>query len=147
MSKKQRVPITRRFFAFVLDMFIIDFILFPFHWYFDKFFPEGISPEALFEFVSANISSIVVGIIFYYVVAYFYFVIFEYLLKSTPGKAMFNLEVVSENESFWRYLVRSLQIFFFIPIWLFDIFPIFFNKRKRLLEIFSDTGVKFKSKV
>ncbi len=72
-----------------------------------------------------------------------YFSTFEFLLSSTPGKRILNLQVVSENKKieYWQYLIRNIWIFTFFPLWVLEIGWYIVTKR-RFTEKYTKTYIK-----
>ena len=141
----------KRIVAFIIDLFIIDLVLFwPFERIFSRVIPEGSRGIAsLQEFFSASpelanaltITSVVMGII-----AVLYFALLEYNLGQTPGKMVFNMRVIGDKQGlkFWQCLVRSIlwiPMFPFIVFWIIDPLYILLNQQnQRLLELVSKTN-------
>lgn len=145
----------KRIVAFMIDLFIIDFILFwPFERIFSRVIPEssrGIS--SLQQFFSASpglasaltMTSVVMGII-----VVLYFALLEYYVGQTPGKMLFSIRVISSADGvkkemrFWQCLVRSIlwiPMFPFIVFWIIDPLYVLLNQQnQRLLELVSRTS-------
>lgn len=142
-------PVWKRFFAFIIDLLIIDFvIIFPFRNIILKIIPVGIPYSQAYDFLIGNpgftrlISIITITISIF---AILYFSILELKLNQTVGKIFMNIYVISESKKFryWQALIRSLfflPIFPFILLWVIDPIVLFFNKNnQRLSEILSKT--------
>ena len=134
--------ITRRAFAFLLDLIIINFVIFtPFKLILNKIIPAS-SYSAAKDYIQSNpealafISSMffVVGII-----SLFYFSYMEYKIQQTPGKMIIGLYIKPDKEvKFSNYIFSNLfliPIFPFTLLWIID--PIYLftsNKNQRLME-------------
>ena len=140
-------PILKRFFAFVIDLLMLNFfILFPFQ----GVLLQGLSGAESFEalltaFDHYSTTNLVIMALFISFVSILYFVIFERKLGQTPGKMILKIFVISEEKEFrlWQAWVRSLfvvLVFPFILLWFIEPFVVFFNhENKRLLEMLSKT--------
>lgn len=139
----KKPPLFRRFIAFLLDLMIVDIILFPFDWYFGDFIPKESTSDALRIIVEQYFSEIFIGLGLYFVVMIAYFSIFEYYLGKTPGKALWKMKVIqiSGEKKYINFVSRSLQLFFIMPLWAIDLAFVFSKKRDRLLEKVSKTTV------
>ena len=138
----------RRFFAFVIDLLVIDLVIFfPFRGILEKTMPKASYKEA-YQFLISNpgysklISIIMVAA---GILSIFYFALLEYKLNQSIGKMFLGVFVKNElkEKRFWQYLVRSmflLPIFPFILLWILDpIFMFFTKNNQRLSEILSKT--------
>lgn len=139
----KKPPLFRRSIAFILDLMIVDLALFPFNWFFDQYVPKGSTMDVIQTIIEQNFSEMLIGMMLYFTIMVSYFVLFEYYLGKTPGKAIWKMKVISlEGEkNFYKYIIRSLQIFFLIPFWIVDILSVFSKTRDRLLEKASKTTV------
>ena len=145
-----QASIAKRFFAFAIDIFIVNWIiLWPFTRIIDNLMPASSFTEAL-QFAEAKIQftgSLAGVIVSLSLVTILYFVIFEKKFGQSPGKMIFNLYVVSQEKELknWQLFVRSvflIYIFPFILMWIIDPIVMFFTKEnQRLLEILSRTKV------
>jgi uncharacterized RDD family membrane protein YckC len=64
----------------------------------------------------------------------FYLTISEYLINATFGKKLMNLKVISIKKrklSFFQAMLRNLAKSVFLQLFLFDCFPMIFDKQKR----------------
>ena len=134
--------ITRRAFAFLLDLILINFVIFtPFKLMLNKIIPVS-SYAATKDYIQSNpqalasISSIffVVGIL-----VLFYFSYMEYKIQQTPGKMILGIHIQHDAKiKFSNYLFSNLfllPIFPFTLLWIID--PIYLftsNKNQRLME-------------
>ena len=138
----------RRFFAFVIDLLVIDIVIFfPFRGILEKTMPKASYKEA-YQFLISNpgysklISIIMVAA---GILSIFYFALLEYKLNQSIGKMFLGVFVKNElkEKRFWQYLVRSmflLPIFPFILLCILDpIFMFFTKNNQRLSEILSKT--------
>ena len=140
--------IFRRFFAFVIDLLVIDFIIiFPFRGILEKIMPKASYKEA-YQFLLSNpgynylisVIMVVAGIL-----SIFYFALLEYRLNQSIGKMFLGIFARNEmkEKRFWQYLVRSmflLPVFPFVLLWIVDpIFMFFTKNNQRLSEILSKT--------
>ena len=137
----------KRAFAFLLDILIIDIVIFyPFRILFRGLLPE-VSLSSINQ-IAGNPAY--TGIIFWTAVSMgmlsiLYFSILEAFTGQTAGKILMRIIVKSENKGlrFWQCIVRSIfliPVFPFIVLWAADIIYLFFNsKRQRMLEILSKT--------
>ncbi len=138
----------KRAFAFVLDILLIDLVIFyPFRTLFSRLVPE-LTFSSLERLVS---SPAMQGIILWTgvsmgVTAVLYFSLLEYYTGQTVGKMIMRIRVKSEGKKLmlWQCLVRSvllIPVFPFIVMWAADVIYLFFNsKRQRILEIMSRTA-------
>lgn len=139
----RKPPLFRRFVAFLVDLMILNLILFPFDWFFNKYLPTDVPYNVLSDLVSIYFIEILLGFVFYFLIFILYFSMFEFILGKTPGKGIWGIKVIQleSSRNFWRFLVRNLQVFFLIPFWVIDFLFIFSKKRNRLLERISGTTV------
>jgi uncharacterized RDD family membrane protein YckC len=139
----------KRFGAFLADIMILDtIIMFPFTFVFAQFLPEKLTYQAIATYLQQNDNITAILIIIwtlYFFVMILYFSIFEYLIGTTPGKKVFDLNVVSEEGDlkYWQTIVRSLQLFVIVPLWIIDMIYLIF-KKKRFFEAISKTKVVYK---
>ncbi len=142
---EQPAPWFSRVMAFLIDLVIINIVLFgPLKPLLLKLIPNP--SFSSIGFASAETVDAISSIVFFAsVIALFYFVLLEYLLGQTPGKMFFSLKVASDNTgvSFWSCVLRSLFVFPFFPfiiLWLADpLFAFFNHKKNRLSEVLSRT--------
>lgn len=138
-------PLWRRFFAFIIDIALVNMVLFfPFQSMIENLIPTSGWESLLIGEAPANIVSleIIVGVLGF--ITLLYFVSFESVLAQTPGKRLLNIAVVSETKpSFWRMVVRSLfvlPVFPIILLWIIDpLVMLFSREQKRILERLSKT--------
>ncbi|HLC98526.1 MAG TPA: RDD family protein [Candidatus Nanoarchaeia archaeon] len=137
----------KRAFAFLIDLLILDLIVFfPFRTVISKIAPD-VSFSSLNSLMSnPELTSFFVAIAFAMgILSILYFAMLEYRIQQTIGKMLFRISVKSERNTmeFWQCLVRSiflLPLFPFIVLWVADVLYIFFNQqRQRLLEVVSKT--------
>ena len=140
----QATPL-RRILAFLLDLFLLFFvILSPFGSFLSGFLPKDASAAEAF-YLSPH-GQIFIGLMFVlglFVMAYF--VLMEWLLGTTMGKLLLGLRVVSAHErlTLWQCIVRSMfaiPAFPFIILWLVDpLMMLLYSSGQRLSEILSQT--------
>jgi hypothetical protein len=143
--------IWKRIAAFILDMFVIEFVLaFPFQSVIKSIIPGGISYAEAYQFFAGNpqFTAMLSTLMFIVsILALFYFSVCEYKLGRTVGKIFMNITVTSENKklSYWQCLGRSLfllPVFPFFLLWFIDPLFLFFNKKgQRLSEVLTKTRV------
>ncbi|MBI1970027.1 RDD family protein [Candidatus Woesearchaeota archaeon] len=139
----------KRFLAFLIDVVILDFVVFaPFSGAIKELLPVG-NFHAMQEFFAANASltsKLTLLLFFLGIIALLYFSILEYRIQQTAGKILFKLHVVSQSNElkFWQCLVRSLfiiPVFPFVLLWIIDpITMLFTQNNQRLLERLSQTA-------
>ena len=139
----------KRLFAFIIDMFIINLILWmPFRGKIEMVMPKNMDFGQALEFSASNpgVTSVLsFMIIIMGLIALLYFALLEYKLGQTIGKILMKIFVISDKKrlGFFQALVRSMYLIFIFPFWLlFIIDPIFLllNKNhQRLSEILSKT--------
>jgi len=137
----------KRFLALMVDLIIMNLVIVtPLKGKIQV--PEGSFSET-YSFVQNNpelMSSVylMMGIVF--VLAFFYWTVFEWKLGQTPGKML--LKILVENKmkgkiTFMQSAIRNLDILsfvLFLPLWVGDIIYSQFNKEKmRLFETLSKT--------
>ncbi len=138
----------RRFFAFLIDILIIDFVMFfPFRGILQEIIPQG-SYKEIYQFLISNpsyntlISAIIISA---GILSIFYFALLEFKLNQSIGKMFLGIYIKNERKEkrFWQYLVRSmflLALFPFIFLWVIDPIFMFLSKNnQRLSEILSKT--------
>jgi len=125
----------RRIAAFLTDILLLDFaILSVFSQFFDEFTLSRVLDGGLFFSTEMYAAAVVMALL-----AFAYFVLFEYLLGQTPGMMLVNIR--AERITLWRAVVRNL---YFIPIFPFPFLalvePFYLAFRKaRFLELLSGT--------
>ena len=142
--------IWKRIAAFVVDFLILNFtIFFPFRRILLELVPDVSSFQATYASLLANESlqeAIILVSIFMSAFALLYFVLMEYFVRTSPGKALFGISVVGSTKDmkFWQCLIRSMfviPIFPFVLLWVFDpIFLLFSKTGQRLTEVLSKTN-------
>lgn len=132
--------------AFIIDLFIINFIIIgPFRSIIQKLIPSDSFSET-YSYIQQNPAlsnkimalSIVIGVLIL-----LYFMLFEYKLKQTIGKMIMNVYVISDLKELrlWQCFIRNLL---FIPIfplpllWIADIVFLLW-KNIRFSEVISKT--------
>ncbi|MGM5483738.1 MAG: RDD family protein [Nanobdellota archaeon] len=139
----KKANLLKRLGAFALDIFIAKLTVLIF---FDLWANRLLSGLQSYEekqvYISQNIEFFTIFFTFYFLILILYFSAFEYILGKTPGKAFFKISVISIDgtHQYWKYLVRSLELFVIAPIWVIDILPLIFRK-ERLLEMITKTTV------
>ncbi len=140
--------VLRRILAFVIDIIILDFVIFkPFNAVIEKLFPKsdfGFLTAALQNNEhAANILFLIITIMSLFAVLYF--ALLEYKLGATIGKRIMRLEVVAlkGDMKFWQAILRTLFIFPMFPFVLFWVIdPLYLAMSRtnmRLLEKWSRT--------
>lgn len=139
----------KRMLAFLADLLIVNLtIIFPFRRVIEKAMPKFSSYSEAYNFVVSNESytamltfaSLVISVL-----VILYFVLLERKVQQTPGKMLFNIYVLSDNEkaTFWQFFARSLfiiPVFPFFLLWVIDPMFMFFTKtNQRLSEVLSKT--------
>jgi len=139
----------KRILSFIIDILIINiFIIGPFGSVLQNSMPSSVDIMENYDFLSANpelINQLYVlfGVIF--ALIFIYFVWFEYSLKQTPGKMVFNLQLApmkkKEPIKILQIILRNLAvlpIFPFSLLWIVDPLYLIFTGR-RLSDVFSKT--------
>ena len=138
----------KRILAFVIDLFIIDFVIgFPFRSIIMRIIPTGsFSENYTYLSTHSNLTTALSLIMFLFgMLAMLYFAILEYKLGQTIGKIFMNIKVESDrdNLSFFACLIRGMFLLFIFPfilLWIIDPLFLMFNKDgRRLSEILSKT--------
>ncbi|MEM4336512.1 MAG: RDD family protein [Candidatus Woesearchaeota archaeon] len=131
---------TRRLFAFVIDLLIVDFVLlYPFNKIFSDVFSEKTTTRVISEMLESN-SYLLLSII---LIFFLYFVLFEYKIGQTIGKMLVNIYSVSLKGEMNLIQAIGRNIFLipvvpFIFLWVID--PIFILwKGRSLSEILTNT--------
>ena len=135
----------KRLLAFVIDLIIINFIIFmPFERLLAKIIPQNLSFIQTYEYIQTNpklinilsILSIITGILIV-----LYFSIFEWKIQQTPGKMLMKIYIIPEHGKQLRlmnYIISNLTfipVFPFILLWIIDpIYLITSKKNQRLME-------------
>jgi hypothetical protein len=145
-----------RLFAFIADMLLINFIILnPFK----KIFARLIPGDASYDFARSYMGqdtglAATVTLLFLAIgiLIMFYFTFFEYILKQTPGKMIFQLYIVEERKaSFWNYLFSNIifiPVFPFILLWILDpIYILTSPKSQRFMEKINKIFVVQKYKI
>lgn len=140
--------IFRRFFAFLIDIIILDFvIIFPFRGILRDIMPNGSYKES-YQFLTANSgynTIILVVMVITGILSILYFALLEYKFNQSIGKMILGVFVKTDlkQKKFWQYLVRSIflvPVFPFVILWVLDpLFMIFTKTHQRLSEILSKT--------
>ncbi|RJQ15876.1 hypothetical protein C4573_07025 [Candidatus Woesearchaeota archaeon] len=125
----------KRLFAFILDLFVLNFIIFlPFQPMFSQYTPKAIiMAEAL-------PASFYVMIILMGILSLFYFTLMEVYAKRTIGMMLLNI-YAQGNLTFWTCVIRHMYI---VPVFPFSVFlildPLYYIfKGDRLTEIWTKT--------
>jgi uncharacterized RDD family membrane protein YckC len=135
----------KRFIAYFIDLFIINFVIIsPFGKILKKIIPQTSSFLETYQYMQSHpeinniiaVISIVIGILMV-----LYFTIFEYLTQQTPGKMLMRQYIVKDRGPelrFKNYLISNLTfipIFPFILLWVVDpVYMIISPKNQRLME-------------
>lgn len=154
LTESKKLFFWRRFFAFIIDVIIIQLIVSL------GFYPHlrnkfaGIDLFNLYEIIqSGELASLILTItIVYAVVSLIYWSVLEYKMRSSVGKLLFNLSVECKGKpSYWKFLVRNIsKSLSFIEIlniiFLIDVIYSFFTK-ERLFERISKTRIVMSKKI
>jgi len=133
----------KRMSAFIIDLLLLDLIiLFPFNSIFDKIIKGNTIKEQVMFIQNNPLLMGKVSFIFLItgIIATIYFSYFEYKIKQTPGKLLFNIFTISEIEKpkFIHYLTSNLfliPIFPFYLLWFIEpIYAFMSPKNQRLTE-------------
>jgi uncharacterized RDD family membrane protein YckC len=148
---KGPASIFKRALAFLIDLSIINFIIFfPFRRLLQNVLPEESSFSLTYNFLKNNPElGTLLSITFMTMsfITILYFIILEKKLTQSIGKIILNINVASEKKhlKLWQLIVRNLfliPIFPFILLWIIDpIFIILTKNKQRLSEILSKTKV------
>jgi len=149
MKKEDRyfiapASISRRIISFIIDMIIINFIIFnPFRSTFQKLIPSNLGYSAAKDYIAQNPQLISLATFLFLIIGImilFYFTCFEYFIQQTPGKIITGIYLVPENKkiTFWNYLLSNLTfipVFPFVLLWVIDPIYMFTSpKSQRLME-------------
>jgi len=142
--KETNASILKRIIAFVIDFFIISFILLPFKGFYDSidFLKEGINIETInqFRIIAPKFIfvSLVVGLL-----TISYWAILEYYTKQSLGKMIFKIRVISTKGKlrFWQCFLRNVSKSSIILLVIDFIFLLFSKEKQRLFEKISHTKV------
>jgi uncharacterized RDD family membrane protein YckC len=120
----------KRFIAYFIDFFIINFVIIsPFGKILKKIIPQISSFSETYQYMQVHpeisniiaVISIIIGILMV-----LYFTVFEYLIQQTPGKMLMRQYIVKDKGpelKFRNYLISNLTfipIFPFILLWIID---------------------------
>jgi uncharacterized RDD family membrane protein YckC len=130
-------PVVRRFFAYLVDIIILIFIV---------FIPLGSTSSlqkssiASFEVEEFSFLTIMLMLITIIIIT-LYWSLFEFLLQQTPGKMIMRIKVISETKqlTFLQCIIRNITRFSTLLL-IIDCIPIF-KKGKRFTEQISKTRV------
>ncbi len=139
LMKAKAAPLWKRFFAYLIDFFLVNIIVsLPFSKYLTNFSNKldiilGTNDKGLLAISFVVILSVL-----------FYFVYLEFSLNQTVGKMLLNIYVVSVDgnklklsQAFVRNLIKPFPI-----VLLVDVLYMFFKRsNQRLFEVFSATSV------
>lgn len=147
-SVKGPASIWKRIFAFIIDFFILNYII---------FFPlkkhiiqiQATSYSEIMELTNNSEITLKITLVFFVAsfLAIIYFTVLEKKFGQSVGKMLLNINVISDMKQMkiWQLLVRNMflvPIFPFILLWIIDpIFMIANKEKKRLSEILSKTRV------
>lgn len=150
--------LVRRFFAFVLDLFVVQFFLLgPFQGVFGRFFPPEVLQKFDFQALRSMLESNpqLSSTVFFLslgagAVALLYFSLLQFFMHKTIGMHLLGIDLMvggstktDSSLSFWQCFVRNLfviPVFPFILFWIIDPLFMFFNQHhQRLLEKWSRT--------
>ena len=151
---KQRVVkapanIIKRGLAFVFDLFLISFIIYPFETILRNIMPETTNfNEAYQTLLNSQDTTLITAIsILMALTATIYFSVLEFRFQQSIGKIIARIYVVSDNKDlkFWQCIVRNLFLLPFIPfmlLWVIDpLYAIFNKENKRFSDVLAKTNV------
>lgn len=135
----KRASIFKRLLAFTIDILILEtLVLFPFRWYFFKNIPEHLRSHTIYltDHLKANTEYYLIGYIFTLLIIILYFTTYEFLLNSTPGKHIMKIQTIclTGKATFTQILIKNLQLFIIVPIWLIDLLGFATKRRERFLD-------------
>ena len=135
----------KRTLAFLIDIFIINVvILSPFRSVIEALLPELSSTSEIINFLSSADLPISLYLIAFsiFLLVYLYFVLMDFKIGQSVGKAVMKLSVKPKDLKLWQCLVRNLELIPFFPfailMFLDPIFLIF--KGYRLSEHLAKTA-------
>ncbi|RLE43722.1 hypothetical protein DRJ48_00055 [Candidatus Woesearchaeota archaeon] len=151
-TKEKEAPIIKRFIAFLVDLFVLNFVVvMPFRSLISSIIPKGdfSSVYAALESnpnVAVQLSQVylIIGLL-----SFVYFTVCEYKIHQTLGKLLFGLYVRSEGPKLGllQAMVRNIfliPIFPLILLWFIEpVFILLHPKHRRLLELLSKTKVVY----
>ena len=133
-----QATIWRRVLSFVVDILLVDLILFA---PFTKFFTQSIDFRSIIAQEISLPATLLLAAFFMGIVALLYFALLEWTVGTTVGKMFFGLSVAG-NRSLGRCLFRHLYllpIFPFTILWIIEPLHLIWFK-ERLLERWSKTS-------
>ena len=139
----------KRIFSFIIDILIINiFIIGPFTAVLQTSLPTSTDFMENYNFLYSNpeiINSLYMVFVVIFILIFVYFVLFEYKLRQTPGKMVFNLYLTpmkkKEEVKILQIILRNLAVFPIFPfllLWIIDPLYLIFTGR-RLSDVFSKT--------
>ncbi len=150
-SFKGPASIWKRLLAFIIDLFVIDFVCsYPFRKLLDGVIPQGDFSE-VYSFLAnvGELRGLILSVsIAWGAAAMLYFALLEYYNSGqTIGKMVLDIKVESERKNlyFWQCLVRSIFLIPIFPImllWILDPLWLVYTKgQKRLSDLIAMTKV------
>jgi len=140
-SKFQATPLWKRFFSYVVDIFLINLIVsIPFAGYCESRF-GGV--RDVFFGGKSNGGLLIVSFLILFLIL-FYFVIMEYKTGQTIGSMIFGIYAISligKNMAFGQAFIRNILMPFPIVLLIDSLYMIFKGGNRRLFEVFSATAV------
>tara|TARA_Y100000294_G_scaffold142441_1_gene136627 strand:+ start:513 stop:1019 length:507 start_codon:yes stop_codon:yes gene_type:complete len=148
--------IFKRLFAFIIDLLILDLIVFsPLKGVLFNLLPGdiGFIGNKVFFESNPDIFNKLAFILFYMgIIAFIYFTVLEYKFSQTIGKMLLRINIksiVKDKLSIWRIMLSNITLFPFFPfiiLWVVDPLYILF-KGQRLMEKLSNIELVEKVKV
>lgn len=136
----------KRFFAFVIDLLILDLVIGgAFQPLLVKMIPEGSMAGYTYLTQHPRTTLAISLVLFLYgCLALLYFALMEYKLRTTIGKMVFGIQVVTERIGFLPFALRSLGFLFVFPfalLWILDLVFIMIRRdSRRFSELLSGTA-------
>jgi uncharacterized RDD family membrane protein YckC len=146
--KEKNAALWKRFFAYVIDIFIINFIvLFPFKSYYKEMGnflnTENLISTGFLDQVKVVAPKFFLVSLLVAILTILYWALLEYYLKQSIGKMVLNIRIISTNKilKFWQCFTRNISKCSLL-ILIIDFIFVFFNKNnQRLFERISNTKV------
>lgn len=132
-----QAPVWRRFVSFLLDLLLIDLVLFT---PFASFMPQELDLKGLLAHEASLPTGFLLAAFFMGLIALLYFSLLEWVVAATPGMLLMGL-VVGGERTWGRCVLRNLFVIPIFPLtilWLVEPLHLLWFK-ERLLERWSGT--------
>ncbi len=139
----------KRFLAFVLDLMILDFVVFfPMKKVLSSLIPQNMALSSSSIILGNNpdlFNKILIIMVYLSLVAVIYFSVLEYKFQQTIGKMILKIYIKSNKLSFWKFVLSNLTlipVFPFIILWVVDPLYLFFKGQRFMEQISNITLVE-----